>query len=396
MNLRPLTAITGAEVWAPQPVPGLCTVSIRAGTITGLSNAPPHPAQQVLVAQDALLVPGLIDLQINGALGWSFQAKDRAHFDEIAAFHLARGTTTFLPTLITADENVLRNSLAVLADYARQAGPFTIPGIHLEGPFLSPERKGAHDPDYLRLPDPLLMERFLQAAGGMLRLFTLAPELPGAVELISGLVAQGVVVAGGHTAAAFADFQRAVRAGMTFLTHVGNASDWPHRALNDYGFMGSQPGLVGSLMALPQLGGSVILDGFHFHPALLKPLVELKAGQMVLISDASTVCGFPPGTYESGGLIATIHPAGHATSGRGGGWLAGSTITLLQGVQNAVQLAGLPLAAALPLATENPARLLGLEGQKGQIRPGADADLLVLNRDLSLRHVIVKGQLVAN
>jgi N-acetylglucosamine-6-phosphate deacetylase len=270
-----------------------------------------------------------------------------------------------------------------------------LPGIHLEGPFLSPEKKGAHNPEYLRLPNAGLMQLFLQAAAGMLRMVTLAPELPGAVDLIPGLVEKNVIVSGGHTAAHYDDFQSAVRAGMTFLTHIGNASDWPHRSLNQYGFLGSQPGMVGSLMAMPQLGGSIIMDGFHFHPALLKPLVDLKGSQkMALVSDASSVCGLPPGEYESGGLLATVHPEGFATSGRGGGWLAGSTITLLQAVQNAVHLAGLPLADALTLAALSPARLLGIADQKGRIIPGADADLLVLNRDLTLRHVIVKGQLL--
>ncbi len=182
-------------------------------------------------------------------------------------------------------------------------------------------------------------------------------------------------------------------AGLTFMTHMGNASDWPQRAMDERGFLGSEPGFVGSFLAIPELGGSIIADGFHFHPALIRPLALLKPYWLVLVSDASTVTGLPPGIYTSGGLGAEIHPEGFATSTLGGGWLAGSIISLLDAVRCAVQAGGLSIEQAVTLATRNPAYWIGLGGRKGAIRLGADADMLVLNQDLSLRHVIAAGKL---
>jgi N-acetylglucosamine-6-phosphate deacetylase len=361
-------------------------VAVEAGRTAG---------DGVLDAGDGIVIPGLVDLQVNGALGWSFQSHHRDHFDAIIDFHRGRGTTTLLPTLITAPVETLTTSLACLADYLDAAPAVTLPGIHLEGPFLSPQKSGAHDPAALRLPDLDTAEEFIAAAGGRISIFTIAPELAGALPVIEWLAGQGIVVSAGHTAATYADMKRAMAAGLSSVTHAGNASDWPHRAPGPLGFMASEPGIVGTLLAEPSLTCGVILDGFHFHPALLSPLVTVKgADHVVLVSDASTIAGSPPGYYESGGIEVTVHREGFATSGRGGGWLAGSTITLLDAVQRAVGLAGLPLHTAVHMATLAPARFLGLDARKGDLAPGRDADLLVLNPDLSLRHVIVGGEMI--
>jgi N-acetylglucosamine-6-phosphate deacetylase len=163
------------------------------------------------------------------------------------------------------------------------------------------------------------------------------------------------------------------------------------------GFMTSEPGVVGAYMALPQLGGSVIVDGFHFHPRLLGPLVQLKGpDKLILVSDASTVAGCAPGYYTSGGLQVEVHPGGYATSGRGGGWLAGSTITLFDAVQRAVTLANTPLHTAVRLATLTPATYLGMQARKGHLQVGANADFLVIDSDLNLRYVFTSGMMVTD
>jgi len=391
-----LTHLLAGRLWSPAGFVEGVQLTFSAGRVSAWDAISPHLSGggNVYNAGDAIVIPGLVDIQVNGALGWSFQSQHREHFDAIVAYHLSAGTTTFLPTLITAHETTLAESLAVLADYCTASPAATLPGIHLEGPFLSPEKAGAHDPAALRLPDEALLARFLAAANGQIRIVTLAPELPGTLELIRTLTSQAIVVSAGHSAATFAHMQAAVEAGLSFITHAGNASDWPHRAPRPEGFWGSEPGLVGSLLALPQLSGSVILDGFHFHPALVAPLVKLKAPHgLILTSDASTVAGCPPGEYSGGGLEATVHAAGYATSGRDGRWLAGSTITLLDGVRRAVTLAGLSLHTAVGLASAAPAHHLGLGERKGHLGVGADADCLVLNGDLSLRAVIVGGKL---
>ena len=390
-----ITHLLAGRVWSPAGVEEGVQLTFAAGRVSAWDALSPHQSSGdgVLDARDALVVPGLVDVQVNGALGWSFQSQHRAHFDAIVAHHLNAGTTTFLPTLVTADEATLTESLSVLADYCVKSKSAALPGIHLEGPFLSPEKAGAHDPAALRLPDGPLLARFLTAANGQIRIVTLAPELPGSLELIRTLAGQGILVSAGHSAATFAQMQAAADAGLTFITHAGNASDWPHRAPRPEGFWGSEPGLVGSLLADDRLSGSVILDGFHFHPALVAPLVKLKAPHgLVITSDASTVAGCPPGEYSGGGLLATVHAGGYATSGRDGRWLAGSTITLLDAVRRAVTLAGLSLHTAVGLAAATPAYHLGLAERKGHLGLGADADCLVLNEDLSLRAVIVGGE----
>ena len=393
-----LTHLLAGRLWSPGGFEESVQLGFSAGRVCAWDVLPPHPpgADGVFDARDAIVVPGLVDIQVNGALGWSFQSQHRAHFDAIVAHHLNAGTTTFLPTLVTADETTLTDSLALLADYCLASTTATLPGIHLEGPFLSPEKAGAHDPAALRLPDGPLLARFLAAANRQIRIVTLAPELPGSLELIRTLASRGIVVSAGHSAATYAQMQAAADAGLRFITHAGNASDWPHRAPRPEGFWGSEPGLVGTLLADERLSGSVILDGFHFHPSLVAPLARLKAPHgLVITSDASTVAGCPPGEYSGGGLLATVHAAGYATSGRDGRWLAGSTITLLEAVRRGVALAGLSLHTAVRLASAAPAHHLGLSKRKGHLGIGADADCLVLNEDLSLRCVIAGGKVIS-
>lgn len=390
---NPIQAVYNGRIWTPTGFVQGRMLRLVDGRVQALAPDRARPPAG-LDAQGGYVIPGLVDLQVNGALGWSFQAVDAEHHDAIVAYHVGRGTTTLLPTIITAPTATLTAGLAQLARFIRQhRGPGLLPGVHLEGPFLAPEKSGAHDAGALREPDPALVDALLAAAAGQLRLCTLAPELPGALELIERLVDRGVVVAAGHSAARFEEMRAGVEAGLRLVTHAGNASDWPHRAPGPYGFMASEPGVVGALMALPDLAGSIIMDGFHVHPALLEPLAHLKGPNgILLVSDASTVAGCGPGVYSGGGLEVEVHPAGYATSGRGGGWLAGSTITLLDAVQRAVTLAGLPLETAVHMATLGPARLLGLETMVGHFAPGARADLLVLDGDLELRAVVSGGE----
>lgn len=389
-----MKAVYGGQVWTAGGFVENGSVRFEDGRITAVETG--RAAEDgVLDAGDDIVIPGLVDIQVNGALGWSFQSHHRGHFDAIIRYHRGQGTTTLLPTLITAPVETLTTSLRCLTDYLDSAPAITLPGIHLEGPFLSLEKSGAHDPAALRLPDLDTAGEFVAAARGRISLFTIAPELAGALPVIEWLAGQGIIVSAGHSAATYTEMKRAMAAGLSSVTHAGNASDWPHRAPGPLGFMASEPGIVGTLLAEPALTCGVILDGFHFHPALLPSLVTVKgADHVVLVSDASTIAGSPPGYYEGGGIEVTVHSEGFATSGRGGGWLAGSTITLLDAVQRAVGLAGLPLHTAVHMATLAPARLLGIDARKGALIPGCDADLLILNPDLSLRHVIVGGEVV--
>jgi len=395
IQMKPCAGVWGRTL-TPLETFDRAAIHFVDGRISAINTQADTCPDGLIDASDAIIIPGLIDIQVNGALGFSFQSHDEAHFDEAIGYHLKQGTTTLLPTLVTAHEDVLMNSLRTLGAYVeRQRSGCSVPGIHLEGPFLSPAKRGAHEEQALRQPDLALMQRFVEAAHDHITLVTLAPELPGSMELAHMLHERGVVVSAGHTMASYDDMRAAVDAGVSLITHAGNASDWPHRALNQFGFMGSEPGPVGSLLALPQLRGCIIMDGFHFHPALLRPIVQLKGIEsMVLVSDASTVAGCPPGDYEGGGLAARVDARGFATSLRGGNVLAGSTITLLEAVQRAVSLAGMSLQEAVTMATRTPASIMSLSSRKGSLQAGSDADLLILNADLSLRAVIAGGQII--
>ena len=397
MRRTTLPGVYAHSVITPHQKIERAAIEFAQGRIKAINTDVPVCPAGFIDASDAIVIPGLVDLQVNGALGYSFQAQDRAHFDEAVEFHLHSGTTTLLPTLITAPEATLTHSLAILSGYmADHTTGCTLAGIHLEGPFLAPAKRGAHEETALRLPNAALMQQFIDMANGAITLTTLAPELPGSLQLIPQLCAQGIVVSAGHSAATLAQMQAATEAGLTMITHAGNASDWPHRELNHLGFMGSEPGVVGALMALPKLCAGIILDGFHFHPALLRPLLQIKGMTgLFLVSDASTVAGCAPGDYEGGGLMARVDERGFATSLRGGNVLAGSTITLLQALQRAVILAGLSLQEAVTLATHAPAHAMGLASHKGNLEVGADADLLILNQELNLRTVIAGGHLIA-
>ena len=363
-------------------------VRVGDGRIAALEEGV-EPAPSDELYPEVTLVPGLVDLQVNGADGASF---DDASGDERAratAFHLRAGTTSLLATLVSTSLDRLGAALEWLAADVDPAGP--VVGIHLEGPFLDREKGGAHARTMLRDPTPESVEAILRSAAGALRMVTLAPELPGALEAIERFAQAGAVVAAGHSRASLEQMRRAIARGLSFVTHVGNASDWPSRPVDlELGFRRSEPGVVGAFLVERLLCGSVIADGLHLHPDLVRALVELRGPDcVVLVSDATAAAGLPPGDYKMGSLQARVHAEGYATVGQG---LAGSTITLVQALRISVQKAGIPLRDALRMATSTPARILGIAGRKGSLQAGKDADLLLLGPDLEIRAVYQRGR----
>ncbi|HTO07977.1 MAG TPA: amidohydrolase family protein [Myxococcota bacterium] len=342
--------------------------------------------------ENGTLVPGLIDLQVNGGAGAAYDDPDPAARRRATDFHLRAGTTSLLATLVSAPLDALERALARLLGDVSPGGP--ILGIHLEGPFLADAKRGAHAAEHLCDPTPERVGRLLDVAEGATRMVTLAPEREGALAAVERFARAGAVVAAGHSRATLAEVRAAIERGLSFVTHVGNASDWPARVLDPaLGRRVSEPNLVGAFLVDRRLRGSVILDGHHLHPELARALVELRGAEAVaLVSDATPATGLPPGRYRMGGLDAEIHPGGLATTGES---LAGSAIPLLDAVRTAVRLAGLPLATAVRMASAVPASVLGLGARKGSISAGADADLLVLGPDLSLRAVYRAGESLA-
>jgi len=384
-------SIWGARALTPEGEATRVRVRCEGGRIASVESGV-EPRSDDVRHENATLVPGLVDLQVNGGIGAAYDDADTATRRSATDFHLRAGTTSLLATLVSAPLDHLEAALARLLGDVSAAGP--IVGVHLEGPFLAEAKRGAHAAEPLCDPTPERVGRLLDVAEGALRMVTLAPEREGALAATERLSRAGAVVAAGHSRATLAQVRAAIERGLSFVTHVGNASDWPARVLEPaLGRRVSEPNLVGAFLVDRRLRGSVILDGHHLHPELARALVELRgADAIALVSDSTPAAGLAPGRYRIGGLDAEIHAGGFATTGEG---LAGSAIPLLEAVRVAVRQAGLPLATAVRMASAVPAALLGLEARKGRLAAGADADLLALGPDLSLRAVYRAGEALA-
>jgi N-acetylglucosamine-6-phosphate deacetylase len=320
-----------------------------------------------------IAVPGFVDLQVNGYAGVDFSAPGEDGYAVAGAAMLADGVTAFQPTIVTAPVDAMVESLSMVRDPDR--GPRLI-GAHLEGPFLSPDRPGAHGPAALRAPDQAALERLL--AAGPVTQMTLAPELPGALDLVDALVARGIVVSCGHTGADAAQAHAAFDRGATAVTHLFNAMRRP--ASRD-------PGVAFAALGRDDVFITLIVDGHHLAADTVRAAWRAAGDRLVLISDAVAAAGAPDGDYTLGGSVP-IHSAGDVVRTSSGS-LAGSTLSMLDAVRNSHAL-GVPLAAALRAATEGPARM-ARRPDLGRIAPGARADLVILDDSLELERVLLGG-----
>ena len=309
--------------------------------------------------------PGFIDLQVNGFAGVDFASADRDGYRHAGEAMLATGVTAFQPTLITAPEERLVESLRAVP--AEPVGPRLL-GVHLEGPFLSPERPGAHDPAGLRAPDPALLRRLLEA--GPVRHVTLAPELPGALDLIDDLVRRGVTAACGHTDADAVEAHQAFDHGARTVTHLFNAMR-PG--------LPRDPGLATAALARADVVVQLIVDGHHLAPETVLAAWRAAAGRFALVTDAVAAAGEGDGEFMLGSLRVRL----------GDGRLAGSALTMIEAVRNLHGL-GVPLPAALEAASTVPAWIARAEGL-GRVAPGALADVVVLDDRLEVKRVLVGG-----
>lgn len=330
---------------------------------------------------DRWLVPGYIDVHVHGGGGAQCNTIDVEEIEAVARFHARHGTTALLATTVAAPTEELAGALAAIA----QCQAPTLLGAHLEGPFLSRERPGAMDPARFLEPDKAALERLLESGGAAVRAMTIAPELPGALELIELLAANGVVASVGHTNATDAEVRAAVDAGATAATHVFNAMPPLHHR---------DPGAVGAVLDLNAVSCELICDGIHVDPVAMRLLYHAKGAPGVrLVTDAMAAAGMPDGEYRLGGRPVSV--SGGRAVLKGGGSIAGSTLTMETAVQNAVRFLGISVEEAVMMASTNSARLLGLQARKGQLASGLDADLVVLDELLAVTATMVAGEWVA-
>ncbi|MFA1545309.1 N-acetylglucosamine-6-phosphate deacetylase [Actinomadura chokoriensis] len=324
------------------------------------------------------VVPGFVDMHVHGGAGASYQRPQQAR--RAASFHLAHGTTTTMASLVTGTPRELAETVAGLADLAADG---VIAGIHLEGPYLARDRCGAHDPALLRAPDPAEFRRLVRLGRGHVRMITLAPELPGALDLVREAADAGVIPAVGHTEAAGGTARAAFDAGARVATHLFNAMRPLHHR---------EGGPVAAALNDPRVTVELINDGVHVEPAVTRLAFAAAGPRVALITDAMAAAGMGDGDYRLGAMDVEVR-GGRATLA-GGTSIAGSTITMADAFRRAVTDAGLPVQDAARAASLTPARALGIGSRAGSLEPGKDADLAVLDDDLQVTWVMKRGTIV--
>jgi N-acetylglucosamine-6-phosphate deacetylase len=374
--------VIGAPRVVADSVPlGPACVAVSDGVILGVAagetygDVPPD-----VVLPSGVLVPGLIDLQINGCFGVDFVAADPAGWAEVSARLPETGVTSFVPTFITAPVPDLVAGLRRTAALPADLGGARVLGVHVEGPFLAPDRHGAHDPALLRDPTPEAVDALIEAAPGLLRMHTLAPERPGALAAIRRLVDAGVLVSVGHSDATAEQTEAAADAGARLVTHLFNAMRPLHHR---------EPGVVGQGLADPRLTCGLIADLHHVAAPICRLAFAAAPGRIVLVTDAVAAAGMPPGTYDLGGQQVSVDPLGLPR--RSDGTIAGSGLRLDAAIANVVA-AGVDLRSAVDAASRLPADILG-RPDLGRIEAGGTADLVWLGDDLSARATWLAGRL---
>jgi len=386
--------VRGASVWRPEGwVDG--DVVVRGGVVVGATDGD----GPVLDGRGLRAVPGYVDLQCNGALGIDL-ATEPERLWELAAALPRWGVTAWLPTIVTSPPEVVERALATLAagppqvvepgsatpPTAAERAPAVRPpegwvgavplGLHLEGPFLNPARKGAHPAPLLRPPGPALAEGWSRDAG--VALVTLAPELDGALDLVAALAARGVVVSLGHSEASSGQATAAVEAGATWVTHLFNAMGPLHHR---------EPGLPGVALADERLRVGLIADGIHVHPTAVAAARRALGERLTLVTDAVAALGVEPGPQRLGGATVTVGDDGVRLAD---GTLAGSALSMDRAVRNLVAFTGCDLHTAVHAATAAPAAVAA-DPTRGSLEPGSRGDLALLAPDGQVVTTVVGG-----
>ena len=358
-------------------------LAIEDGCFGAWSNEAPEGVE-ILDLRDAIVAPGFVDTHIHGFAGHDVMDCDADGMRTVSRELARRGTTSWLPTTLTASFEETGRACASVAEAAHGCEGARIQGIFLEGPFFTEKHKGAQNPKYLCDPDLAWLDAWQELAEGLIRKSALAPEREGVADYIAGCRGRGVVAALGHSAATFDEAAAGVDAGGTVFVHTFNGMpEFTHR----------EPGVVGAALTLEGTYCEVIADGMHSHPRAVDLLVRSRGWQsVVLITDCLSCGGLPDGDYMLGELPIVL--SGGLARLRDAGNIAGSTLTMLKAVQNIVAWGIATPEQALRMASEVPARSCGIDGCCGIIASGRTADFVALSPDLDLRAVYMAGELV--
>ncbi|HEY3971598.1 MAG TPA: N-acetylglucosamine-6-phosphate deacetylase [Candidatus Sulfotelmatobacter sp.] len=380
------TAFTARRLYTPTEELHDPLLIVEDGQISELSSLAATAAINAPLIDfgDAVLVPGFIDIHIHGGAGLDLMRASPSELPALGKFLASHGVTGYFPTTVAASLDSTYATLDRLADAIEatvpDGGAVARPlGIHLEGPFLSHKRRGVHPPELLLNPTVAVFDRLWQAARGHVRMLTIAPEIPGAMEVIAEAARRNVCVSIGHSDSEMPVAQDAVKAGARHATHTFNAMrPLDHR----------EPGIIGEVLGNDQLSADMIVDGIHVDPSVVKLFLRAKGrDRAVLITDAISATGMPDGRYELGPIQVDVKD-GKCTSN---GSLAGSVLTMDRAVRNVTQFSDWTLRDAVQAATLNPARSVGLAAHYGVLAPGVNADFVVLNSAGEVLKTIVRG-----
>ncbi|MGW0465861.1 N-acetylglucosamine-6-phosphate deacetylase [Streptomyces sp. NPDC003027] len=372
------TVLAGARVVLPTGIVENGRVIVEGGRIGGGGASESREGAPALDLTGHWVVPGFVDTHNHGGGGASFTSGTVDEVLKGVHTHRLHGTTTTVASFVTGDMDFLGRRAGLLSELAEQG---EIAGLHFEGPFISPCRKGAHDETLLRDPDPAEVRKLIDAGRGQAKMVTLATELPGGVDSVRLLAEHGVIAAIGHTDATYEQTVEAIDAGATVATHLYNAMPaLGHRT----------PGPIAALLEDERITVELINDGTHLHPAALE-LAFHHAGpdRVAFITDAMDAAGFGDGRYMLGTLEVEVKDS--VARLVEGGSIAGSTLTLDRAFKRAVTVDRLPVESVVRAVSANPARLLGIDDRVGSLEPGKDADLVVLDEKFDLKGVMRKG-----
>lgn len=378
----------GGSVVSGEEILNESAVVIQDGSIEEIRPARefrPEETDTVLDCSDSFVCPGFIDLHNQGGGGFSVTDGTAESVRGLARAHASHGTAGLLLTPPIVEDSWRELLSALARTVGVNTGGAAVLGIHAEGPFLNPDRAGCMPLTGIREPDPRILEEMLDLGGGTIVEMTIAPELPGALELIHTLSRAGVIASLGHSNATLTDVLRAIDHGASHVTHFFNAmSPVDHR----------EPGLAGTALFSPDLSVEVIPDGFHIHPWILGLIVQNKSAALTcLITDAMHMTGSEDGEYESLGQRVRLEHGRLSLADRPS-TLAGSVLTMDRAAANMIAMVGMSLSDAVTMASTTPAAVLGLENRKGRIEPGYDADITILDRVYSAESTIVGGEIV--
>ena len=380
-------AITGGTIVASGRLIEDGILLAENGLITYIGSAKevqPEPDSTVIKAEGRLVVPGLIDTHVHGSHGDDVMSAGVEGIKRISKAQLRYGTTSYLPTTLSGQHDDLIRALENCVKAEASPEPAAeILGVHVEGPFINPQKKGAQPETGIRKPNLDQCKEYLTAAPDRVKIMTLAPEIPGAMELIELLVQNNVIASLGHSEADYDTALAAIEAGATHATHLFNAMPALHHR---------KPNLTLACLLEPSIRAEIIIDGVHVSPEMVRLAAKTKGRDgMILITDAIEAVGLPDGIYTLGDNKVEVH--GELCTLMDGVTIAGSTLTMNRAIGKAMTRAGVNLIDAIYMASTLPAKICGVVDRKGSLEVGKEADIAILNADFSLSTTVVGGRI---